>query len=110
MFSTRDDAEPGNIDVLSDEIEIVEESDEDWFIPVLMNIGGHEGYTGVHVSGAAVSDVYYYGLFKEGMEIFFTKYYPAVVVRNSKISEKYPDKLQHGDRLIFVKKIMKQEI
>lgn len=104
MFSTSDDAEPGNIDVLSDEIEIVEESDEDWFIPVLMNIGGHEGYTGVHVSGAAVSDVYYYGLFKEGMEIFFTKYYPAVVVRNSKISEKYPDKLQHGDRLIFVKK------
>lgn len=104
MFAIDVDAEIESTDIFSDEIEIVEEADEDWFIPVLMNTGGHEGYTGVHVSGAAVSDVYYYGLFKEGMEIFFTKYYPAVVVRNSKISEKYPDKLQHGDRLIFVKK------
>lgn len=61
---------------------------------------------GASAAGAVlVSEVKYVGVFVSGEQIFFSKYYSAVVFDNMSgtVIEKSPDQLEPGDILVFVK-------
>ena len=64
--------------------------------------------TGSYQSGSSspMSEVTYVGRFETGEQIFFSKYYTAIVYDASKnsIEEKEPSKLIPGDVLVFTKK------